>query len=145
MKCFAGLCLVALLTAPAFAADGAPATKTADQIKNENCAKEAGDRKGNERKAFFKACLNGQSVPGSAAKVVSPPAVAAEKKAPAMAAEKKAPAIATETPKTMHSKIPSAAEERRANKIAECDSQSATQGLTGDARKKFIETCITQK
>jgi len=52
-----------LLAAPAWAADAkasAPAAKasTAQQNKMGECNKQAGDKKGDERKAFMKTCLS---------------------------------------------------------------------------------------
>lgn len=52
-----------LLAAPAWAADAkasAPAAKasTAQQNKMGECNKQAGDKKGDERKAFMKDCLS---------------------------------------------------------------------------------------
>ena len=44
----------------AFAADPAPA-KTAQQSKMGACNKDAGDKKGDERKAFMKECLKKES------------------------------------------------------------------------------------
>ncbi len=46
--------------APSYAADAASAPKpmTAQQSKMGECNKEAGDKKGDERKAFMKTCLS---------------------------------------------------------------------------------------
>ncbi len=54
MKTLISTCLVALglLAGPAFAAE------TAQQNKMATCNKEAGDKKGDERKAFMKTCLS---------------------------------------------------------------------------------------
>ena len=54
MKNVMAACLVALglIAAPAFAADA-----NKQQSKMATCNKEAGDKKGDERKAFMKTCL----------------------------------------------------------------------------------------
>jgi len=54
MKTLISACLVTLglLAAPAFAAE------TAQQSKMATCNKDAGDKKGDERKAFMKECLS---------------------------------------------------------------------------------------
>ncbi len=54
MKTLISACLVTLglLAAPAFAAE------TAQQSKMATCNKDAGDKKGDERKAFMKTCLS---------------------------------------------------------------------------------------
>ena len=46
--------------APAYAADAAKAP-TAQQNKMTECNKEAGDKKGDERKAFMKTCLSAKA------------------------------------------------------------------------------------
>jgi hypothetical protein len=60
------LTIIALATAfaaPAYAADAASApAKTAQQSKMGDCNKEAGDKKGDERKAFMKSCLSTKKV-----------------------------------------------------------------------------------
>ena len=48
-----------LLSAPAQAADG---DKTAQQTKMGMCNKDAGEKKGDERKAFMKECLSAKKV-----------------------------------------------------------------------------------
>ena len=54
MKTLISACLLTLglLAAPAFAAE------TAQQSKMATCNKDAGDKKGDERKAFMKECLS---------------------------------------------------------------------------------------
>lgn len=59
----AALSAAALFSASTFAADAASAPKpakapTAQQTKMGECNKEAGDKKGDERKAFMKSCLS---------------------------------------------------------------------------------------
>ncbi len=49
----------------AAAAPAAPA-KTAQQSKMGDCNKDAGDKKGDERKAFMKTCLSGKPDPAAA-------------------------------------------------------------------------------
>ena len=51
--------------APSYAADAASAPKpaTAQQNKMTECNKEAGDKKGDERKAFMKTCLSAKATP----------------------------------------------------------------------------------
>ena len=66
MKNLIAACLVAagLVSAPAFAANANP-----QQNKMAACNKEAGDKKGDERKAFMKTCLSAK--PAEPAKPVS--------------------------------------------------------------------------
>jgi hypothetical protein len=47
-----------MCAAPAFAADTAPANSQQDKMKA--CNTQAGDKKGDERKAFMKTCLSNQ-------------------------------------------------------------------------------------
>ena len=47
-----------VLAAPAFAADAASAPLTKQQNKMTTCNAEAGDKKGDDRKAFMKTCLS---------------------------------------------------------------------------------------
>jgi len=49
---------VACLSTSAFAADAASAPMSKQQSKMGECNKEAGDKKGDERKAFMKTCLS---------------------------------------------------------------------------------------
>lgn len=49
-----------VLAAPAFAADAASAPLTKQQNKMTTCNAEAGDKKGDDRKAFMKSCLSAQ-------------------------------------------------------------------------------------
>jgi hypothetical protein len=50
--------LTLLVCAAAFAATGAQATDNKQQDKMAACNKEAGDKKGDERKAFMSTCLS---------------------------------------------------------------------------------------
>jgi len=63
----AALTLTLMFGASAFAADPAPAkTLTPQQQKMKDCNTQAGDKKGDERKAFMKTCLS--SAPAAPAK-----------------------------------------------------------------------------
>ena len=57
---------VALSLGAAHAAD-APAAKTPQQNKMATCNKEAGDKKGDERKAFMKNCLSAKPAAAASA------------------------------------------------------------------------------
>ncbi len=57
MKTILAACLTAAFCLAAHAADPTPAQK-AQQEKMANCNKEAGDKKGDERKAFMSSCLS---------------------------------------------------------------------------------------
>ena len=52
----------ACLSAPAFAADAASAPMGKQQTKMAECNKDAGDKKGDERKAFMKSCLSNKKL-----------------------------------------------------------------------------------
>ena len=52
----------ACLSIPAFAADPASAPMGKQQSKMAECNKEAGDKKGDERKAFMKTCLSAKKL-----------------------------------------------------------------------------------
>ncbi len=61
MKKILALTLTAVLAVAAHAADPSPAQK-AQQERMANCNKEAGDKKGDERKAFMSECLSGKKM-----------------------------------------------------------------------------------
>lgn len=69
MKTFSALTLAFMFTGAAFAANdnasssAAPSDKTptAQQSRMATCNKDAGDKKGDERKSFMKDCLSGKS------------------------------------------------------------------------------------
>lgn len=58
MKTLALLLSAALLAPVAYAADEAASAPTAQQNKMKTCNADAGDKKGEERKAFMKQCLS---------------------------------------------------------------------------------------
>ncbi|PIW08573.1 MAG: phosphate starvation-inducible protein PsiF [Comamonadaceae bacterium CG17_big_fil_post_rev_8_21_14_2_50_60_13] len=58
----------------------APAAKTAQQGKMAACNKEAGDKKGDERKAFMKQCLGAKPVAAVSEKGKSPKQLAQQEK-----------------------------------------------------------------
>ena len=58
---------VACLSTSAFAADAASAPMSKQQSKMGDCNKEAGDKKGDERKAFMKECLGAKPAAAAAA------------------------------------------------------------------------------
>jgi psiF repeat len=57
MKRFLAACLTAAFCLAATAADPSPAQK-AQQERMANCNKQAGEKKGDERKAFMSSCLS---------------------------------------------------------------------------------------
>jgi psiF repeat len=56
----------------AFAAQAADPAPTAQQSKMATCNKDAGDKKGDERKAFMKECLSAKPAAAAAASGVTP-------------------------------------------------------------------------
>ena len=54
---------VACLSTSAFAADAASAPMSKQQSKMGSCNKDAGEKKGDERKAFMKTCLSAKATP----------------------------------------------------------------------------------
>ena len=68
-----------VLAAPAFAADAASAPLTKQQNKMTTCNAAAGDKKGDDRKAFMKTCLSAQK-PTQQDKMKTCNAEAADKK-----------------------------------------------------------------
>ena len=56
------LALSACLSAPAFATDAASAPMGKQQTKMAECNKEAGEMKGDERRAFMKTCLSNKKL-----------------------------------------------------------------------------------
>ncbi len=69
-----------VLAAPAFAADAASAPLTKQQNKMSTCNAEAGDKKGDDRKAFMKTCLSAGGKPTQQDKMKTCNAEAAGKK-----------------------------------------------------------------
>ncbi len=71
---------LSLSVGAAYAADApaAPAAKPAQQSKMATCNQDAGDKKGEERKAFMKECLSAKPV--VAGKTTSPKQVAQQEK-----------------------------------------------------------------
>ncbi|MES2228972.1 MAG: PsiF family protein [Pseudomonadota bacterium] len=53
----------ACLSSSAFAADAASAPMGKQQSRMTSCNKEAGDKKGDERRAFMKTCLSAKATP----------------------------------------------------------------------------------
>ncbi len=107
---------VALSLGAAHAAD-APAAKTPQQNKMATCNKEAGDKKGDERKAFMKNCLSAK------------PAAAAS----APAAASAAPASAAGPKKTTQQ-----------DKMKNCNKDAGDKKLKGDERKAFMKDCLSK-
>ena len=58
LTCVAGLAMAQTTAAPAASA---PKAKTAQQSKMGACNEQAGDKKGDERKAFMKSCLSAKA------------------------------------------------------------------------------------
>jgi len=58
MKKILVVCLAALVSLGAYAADAPPKPKTAQQMKMTTCNADATGKKGDERKAFMKDCLS---------------------------------------------------------------------------------------
>jgi hypothetical protein len=61
---------VACLSPAAFAADAA-SPKNSQQTKMAECNKDAGDKKGDERKTFMKSCLSAKATPTQQEKMKS--------------------------------------------------------------------------
>ena len=98
----------------AFAADPAPAkTLTPQQQKMKDCNAQAGDKKGDERKAFMRTCLKDS---GTAA---------------AMTAGS-APAGATAAKPTT----------AQQEKMKSCNNEARDKHLAGAQRKTFMSTCL---
>jgi hypothetical protein len=97
--------LAIVLGCAALAAQAADKAPTAQQSKMTTCNKEAGDKKGDERKAFIKTCLAGKGEAAAAAASAASPACeksAADKKLHGAAAKahiKKCTADAASAPK----------------------------------------------
>jgi hypothetical protein len=69
-----------VMAVPAFAADAASAPMTKQQNKMTTCNATAGDKKGDDRKAFMKNCLSADSKPTQQDKMKTCNAEAAGKK-----------------------------------------------------------------
>lgn len=69
-----------VLAAPAFAVDAASAPLTKQQNKMSTCNAQAGDKKGDDRKAFMKTCLSAGGKPTQQDKMKTCNAEAAGKK-----------------------------------------------------------------
>ena len=78
-KFLAMMVLSAFVAAPAIAADTKAATTNTQQDKMKACNDQAGDKKGDERKAFMKTCLSNK--PAEAAKPESKMAMCNKKTA----------------------------------------------------------------
>jgi len=109
----AALALALFFSGSVFAAGTAPAkTLTPQQQKMKDCNAQAGDKKGDERKAFMSQCLKG----GSAAATPATPAAA--------------PPVAPAKSITQQ------------QKMKNCNVNATNQHLTGDARKSFMSSCL---
>ncbi|SDB95356.1 PsiF family protein [Paraburkholderia lycopersici] len=62
----AAVVLGGALAAPVFAQTAAPAAPNSQQNKMKTCNAQAGDKKGDERKAFMKQCLSAAGAPAPA-------------------------------------------------------------------------------
>jgi psiF repeat len=119
--------LCAFGMSPGHAAEKAAAKEmTPQQQKMVDCNKKAEGKKGDDRKAFMSQCLKADS----AAK----PAVASKPAPKPAPAAKAAPAAAKPAP--------SAAQLAQQEKMKTCNADATTKGLTGDARKSFMSTCL---
>ncbi|MDD5028316.1 MAG: PsiF family protein [Rhodoferax sp.] len=108
-----GSALAAGEAAPA----AAPAAKSAQHGKMATCNKDAGDKKGDERKAFMKDCLGAKPAAAAPAAAVTPAAA------------------------------PAASDKRTAQqeKMKNCNKDAKDKALKGDARKAFMKNCLSNK
>ena len=120
----------------AFAAQAADKEPTAQQSKMGTCNKEAGDKKGDERKAFMKECLSAKG--GSTAAAAAPAASPACEKS---AADKKLHGAAAKShiKKCMADASPAAPE---AAASPACEKSAADKKLHGAAAKSHVKKCM---
>ena len=95
-----------------YAADG----KSVQQGKMASCNKEAGAKKGDERKTFMKECLSAKpTTPATPASAAAPVADAAK------------------------------GSTTQQGKMKTCNADAKTKALKGDARKAFMKECLSAK
>jgi hypothetical protein len=117
------LTAIAVGTCLSFGVAHAASTATAQQSKMATCNKDAGDKKGAERKAFMKECLGAK------------PAAAATTAAATTATTTTA-AATTATGKTLTP---------QQQKMKTCNADAKTKALKGAERKAFMKTCLSNK
>ena len=109
----------------AFAAEETKAP-TPQQERMKNCNKEAGERKGDERKAFMKECLSRDSAPQQDKMKIC------NKDAEGLKGEER-----KEFMKECLSATPS-----QQYKMKTCNQDATSKALKGDERKKFMSECL---
>ena len=113
------------------AADKAPAkTLTPQQQKMRDCSKQAGDKKGDERKAFMSTCLKSGDTTAAAPAATAAPAASAT---PAVAA---APVAGSPpAPKRIN-------QQAQREKMKTCNAEAGQKHLAGADRRSFMSTCL---
>ena len=118
--------VLALGASSAFAAaEKAPAKSlTPQQQKMKDCNQQAGDKKGDERKAFMSTCLKSGDTAAAAPAASAAPAVAAAPVAGSPPAPKRGN------------------QQAQREKMKTCNAQAGQKHLAGADRKSFMSTCL---
>ncbi|MBI5331148.1 MAG: PsiF repeat protein [Betaproteobacteria bacterium] len=130
----AALCLAAAPLAQAADAPAAEKKLTPQQNRMADCNKQAGDKKGADRRDFMRTCMHGD-------KAAAPAAAAAKPAAPAKP-EAAAPA------KPEAAKAADGAEKKltpQQSRMGECNKQATAKGVKGPDRRAFMSDCLKNK
>lgn len=127
---------LAVVAAPAFAAQPPSEAQLAQRAKMSACAKESKGLKGAEHKAFMKKCMSKDGAPAKAAATKPASGVAA---APA---GKKGAAATPTSGVAANAAATAAASGKQQNKMKACNEEIKTKHLKGEERRKFMATCL---